>query len=111
VNPPCWRWAGWASRRAVSGHDVMLEAFPSGRDPAGCSLAELARAAGPETRRSSRTARRYRPRTVARIWPEVERRGLAELFTSIELPLTRVLARMERAGILIDAAELRRLSA
>jgi len=40
----------------------------------------------------------------------VESRGLRELYNTIELPLTRVLARMERIGIRIDPVELKRLS-
>jgi DNA polymerase-1 len=92
-------------------HDVMLEAFLLDADPAGCSLDELARrrldlkpGAAPEQRADIALE------LCARIWPEVQRRGMAELFTTIELPLTRVLARMERAGVRIDPAELRRLS-
>jgi len=93
-------------------HDVMLEAFLLDADPAGCSLDELARrrldlkpGAAPEQHADIALE------LWTRIWPEVQRRGLAELFTSIELPLTRVLARMERAGICVDPAELHRLSA
>ena len=37
-------------------------------------------------------------------------RGLRKLYDEIELPLTRVLARMERTGIRIDGGELKRLS-
>ncbi len=92
-------------------HDVMLEAFLLDADPAGCSLDELARrrldlkpGAAPEQHADIVLE------LWTHIWPEVERRGLAELFTSIELPLTRVLARMERAGVRIDSAELHRLS-
>jgi DNA polymerase-1 len=92
-------------------HDAMLEAFLLDADPAGCSLDALARrrldlkpGAAPEQHADIALE------LWAQIWPEVERRGLAELFTSIELPLTRVLARMERAGVRIDSAELHRLS-
>jgi len=42
--------------------------------------------------------------------PAVGQRGLDQLYAGIELPLARVLARMERAGIRIDSAELARLS-
>ena len=92
-------------------HDVMLQAFLLDADPSGCSLEELARrrldlklGAAPE-QHADITLELW-----TRIWPEVERRGLAELFTSIELPLTRVLARMERTGVRIDPVELHRLS-
>jgi DNA polymerase-1 len=92
-------------------HDAMLCAFLLDADPAGCSLAELARrrldlkpGAAPEQHADIALE------LWAQMWPEVERRGLAELYTSIELPLTGVLARMERAGIRIDPEELHRLS-
>jgi DNA polymerase-1 len=92
-------------------HDVMIEAFLLDADPAGCSLDDLARrrldlkpGAAPEQHADIALE------LWAQIWPEVERRGLAELFVTIELPLTRVLARMERAGVRIDSAELHRLS-
>ena len=42
--------------------------------------------------------------------PAVDERGLRKLYDEIELPLTSVLARMERTGIRIDGGELRRLS-
>jgi len=92
-------------------HDVMLAGFLLDADPAGCSLEALASrrldlklGAAPEQHADIALE------LWARVWPEVERRGLAELYTSIELPLTRVLARMERTGIRIDPAELHRLS-
>jgi len=43
------------------------------------------------------------------LWPEVEKR-FVELYTTIELPLARVLARVERNGVRIDSVELKRLS-
>ena len=89
----------------------MLCAFLLDADPAGCSLVELARrrldlkpGAAPEQHADIALE------LWAQMWPEVERRGLAELYTTIEMPLTRVLARMERAGIRIDPEELHRLS-
>jgi DNA polymerase-1 len=92
-------------------HDVMLEAFLLDADPAGCSLSELARrrldlkpGAAPEQHADIALE------LCAQTWPEVQQRGLASLYTTIELPLTRVLARMERAGIPVDSGELRRLS-
>src|SRR5439155_3413282 len=42
--------------------------------------------------------------------PAIDQRGLRSLYEEIELPLTGVLARMERTGIRIDPAELKRLS-
>jgi DNA polymerase I len=40
----------------------------------------------------------------------LEQTGLARLYDEVELPLTRVLSRMERAGVRIDEAKLRALS-
>ena len=45
-----------------------------------------------------------------RLRPEIDRRGLRQLYEDIELPLSGVLARMELAGIRIDTTELERLS-
>jgi DNA polymerase-1 len=42
---------------------------------------------------------------------EVEKQGLAELYEKIDLPLAPVLARMEAAGIGVDAKELEKISA
>ena len=41
---------------------------------------------------------------------QLERDGLLELFEQVELPLTRVLGRVERAGVRIDEERLRALS-
>ncbi len=53
-------------------------------------------------------------RAVATLRAPLEQRldedGLAPLFEEVELPLTRVLARMERSGVRIDEAALARLS-
>ena len=43
--------------------------------------------------------------------PQLERDGLAELFNTIEIPVARVLAEMERTGIGVDAAALAQISA
>jgi len=43
--------------------------------------------------------------------PQLERDGLEQLFNTIEIPVARVLAEMERTGIGIDAAALARISA
>jgi DNA polymerase-1 len=45
------------------------------------------------------------------LWPKLESEpALRAVFTGIEMPLVPVLARIERRGVLIDAAELRRQS-
>ena len=92
-------------------HDVMLYAFLLDADPGGCPLEEQARrrldlklGASPE-QHADITLELWR--TLA---PALETRGLRDLYSSIELPLARVLAKMEREGIRIDPVELQRLS-
>ncbi len=92
-------------------HDVMLYGFLLDADPAGCSLEEQARrrldvklGAAPE-QHADIILELYR-----QLEPAIDARGLRELYSTIELPLVRVLARMERTGILIDRTELQRLS-
>jgi DNA polymerase I len=92
-------------------HDVMLYAFLLDADPSGCPLEEQARrrldlklSAAPEQHAD----------LTLEIWnllsSAVDARGLRQLYAEIELPLARVLAKMERTGIRIDPAELQRLS-
>lgn len=50
-------------------------------------------------------------RLVERLRPKVEAEGLLPLMRDVELPLARILGSMEEAGILLDAAKLKRLSA
>jgi DNA polymerase-1 len=92
-------------------HDVMLYAFLLDADPSGCPLDEQARRRldlklGP--------APEQHADVTLEIWqhlsPAVDQRGLRELYSTIELPLARVLARMERTGVRIDCQELKRLS-
>jgi DNA polymerase-1 len=92
-------------------HDVMLYAFLLDADPSGCALEEQAR-------RRLDLQLGHSPEQHAAItlelWkqlaPAVEARGMGKLYAEIELPLTRVLARMERTGVRIDTQELRRLA-
>jgi DNA polymerase-1 len=93
-------------------HDTMLYAFLLDADPSGCALDEQARRRldvplGP--------APEQHADITLELWkqlaPAVEARGMGKLYREIELPLTRVLARMERAGVRIDSNELGRLSA
>jgi len=92
-------------------HDVMLYAFLLDADPSGCALVEQARrrmdlklGSAPE-QHADITLELYR-----QLAPAVDGRGLRKLYDEIELPLARVLARMERTGIRIDPVELKRLS-
>ncbi len=92
-------------------HDVMLFAFLLDADPAACSLEEqalrrldLKLGAAPEQHADIILE------LDRQLEPAIDARGLRELYSTIELPLARVLARMERSGILIDRTELQRLS-
>jgi DNA polymerase I len=92
-------------------HDVMLYAFLLDAEPSGCDLEAQARrrmdlklGSAPEQHADIALE------LFHQLSPAVDGRGLRKLYDEIELPLTRVLARMERTGIRIDPAELRRLS-
>ncbi len=92
-------------------HDVMLYAFLLDADPSGCPLEEQAR------RRLdlqlSPAPEQHADITLEicnQLSPAVDSRGLRSLYREIELPLARVLARMERHGVRIDCQELARLS-
>jgi DNA polymerase-1 len=93
-------------------HDVMLYAFLLDADPGGCALPEQARRRldlklGPAPEQHADISLEL----FHQLSPVVDSRGLRRLYDEIELPLTRVLARMERTGIRIDPVELKRLSA
>ncbi|MBZ5604942.1 MAG: DNA polymerase I [Acidobacteriia bacterium] len=92
-------------------HDVMLYGFLISADPARVDLASL--------------SERYLDRAIdtdaagqadavlslyKKLRPEIESAGLTELYDSIDLPLVRVLARMEDCGVRIDPDQLRVLS-
>ena len=91
--------------------DIMLYAFLLDADPSGCVLEEQARrrldlklGASPEQHADITLEIRHALR------PAIEQRGFAKVYAEVELPLTRVLARMERNGVIIDSSELARLS-
>ena len=92
-------------------HDVMLYAFLLDADPSGCALSSLAQrrfdlklGASPEQQADCVFE------LNEKLSPEVDARGLRQLYETMDLPLSAVLARMESSGIRIDQAELRRLS-
>ncbi len=100
--------AGFAAREFD--HDVMLYAFLLCADPSGCSAETLAEKhldrkllAEPGQAAESALA------IYEKLAPEIEKQGLRELYESIDLPLSFVLARMERTGIRIDPAALKQL--
>jgi DNA polymerase-1 len=92
-------------------HDVMLYGFLLDAEPAACSLEEQAQrrldlklGAAPEQHADIILE------LNRQLEPAVKARGFVELYSTIELPLARVLARMEHTGVLIDRTELQRLS-
>jgi DNA polymerase-1 len=92
-------------------HDIMLYAFLLDADPSGCPLEEQARRrldlkVGAATEQHADIALEI----CKALRPAVVERGFEKLYAEIELPLARVLARMERVGVRIDRAELGRLS-
>ncbi len=92
-------------------HDVMLYAFLLCADPSACSPSVLAeryldRKLGAAAEQHADLAM-----TLAeRLAPEIDEQGFREIYETIDLPLTSVLARMEQLGIRIDPAQLRVLS-
>jgi len=91
--------------------DILLYAFLLDADPSGCGLDEQARrrldlklGSSPEQRADITLE------LCQQLAPAVDARGLRKLYAEIELPLAGVLARMERAGVLINRQELGRLA-
>ncbi len=92
-------------------HDVMLYGFLLSADPSKCDLASLAERhldrqldADPASHAQAILA------LHEKLCPEVESLGLTELYTTIELPLVSVLARMEQTGVRVDPEQLGVLS-
>ncbi len=92
-------------------HDTLLYAFLLTADPSGCTPGILAEKY--LDRRLGDAAEEHADCSltlVERMIPEIDRLGLRELYNTIDLPLTHVLARMERDGIRIAPAQLKVLS-
>jgi DNA polymerase-1 len=92
-------------------HDVMLYGFLVDADPSGLSLEEQARRR--LDLKVGNAPEQHADITLelcVRLTPAIDGRGMRKLYEEIELPLTGVLASMERRGIRIDRAELQRLS-
>jgi DNA polymerase-1 len=103
--------AEWGVEARGFSDDAMLYGFLLNADPGGCSLEMLARRrldrkldAGVEAQADC--VRELAP-ALAR---EVDERGFRSLYQTIDLPLAHVLERMERRGVRVDPAEMRRLS-
>jgi DNA polymerase-1 len=92
-------------------HDVMLYGFLLSADPGGCSLTSLAQKYLEQTLEADPAS--HADATLAlhrKLRPEVEALGLGELYGTVDLPLVRVLARMEETGIRVDPDQLKVLS-
>lgn len=91
--------------------DVMLYGFLLSADPGGCSLEKLSER---HLQRAPGAAMEQRAEAcfalAQKLRPELERQGVWRVYEEIELPLAPVLARMERAGIRIETAQLARLA-
>jgi len=92
-------------------HDVMLYSFLLCADPGACSPSVLAeryldRKLGAAAEQHADLAA-----TLAeRLAPEIDQQGFREVYESIDLPLSNVLAQMEQLGIRVDPKQLRILS-
>ncbi len=104
---------------ADAGHDTLVAAYllkPSART---YELEQLASTAGVRVRvATERTGELDLATAAARAWGvaayqagRLESQGLMELFRDVEMPLVRVLAEMEAAGIRIDLPRLGELAA
>jgi len=88
--------------RSVAAFEDLAGRGAKARRPAELPLAEVAAFAGAE----ARAVRDLAPILTGRL----DRDGLGALFREVELPLTAVLARMERAGVRIDEQKLREIA-
>ncbi len=92
-------------------HDVMLYAFLLCADPSACSPPVLAERY--LDRKLGAAAEQHADLAVTlaeRLAPEIDEQGFRELYETIDLPLSGVLARMEQLGMRVDPAQLRVLS-
>ena len=88
-------------------HDVMLYGFLLSADPGGCSLPTLAERHLEEAMDADPASHADAVlRLYQKLRPEVETAKLLDVYETIDLPLARVLARMEQTGILIDPKQL-----
>jgi DNA polymerase-1 len=92
-------------------HDVMLYAFLLSADPSGCSPEVLAERY--LERRLSAAAEQQADCSLSmadRLAAYVDEQKLRDVYSTIDLPVAYVLARMERTGIRIEPAVLKGLS-
>ncbi|HLX44604.1 MAG TPA: DNA polymerase I [Bryobacteraceae bacterium] len=91
--------------------DVMLYGFLISADPGHCDLGSLAER---YLEREIETGPAGKADAVLslfqKLYPEIEALGLKQVYETIDLPLIRVLARMESCGVRVDPDQLRVLS-
>ena len=92
-------------------HDVMLYGFLLSADPAGCSLPSLTEKYLEQTLEADPASHADASLALYRkLRSEVDAQGLGGLYETIDLPLVRVLARMEETGIRVDPDQLKVMS-
>ncbi len=92
-------------------HDVMLYAFLLCADPSACGPQVLAERY--LDRKLGAAAEQHADLAVTlseRLSPEIDQQGFREVYETIDLPLSNVLAQMEQLGIRVDPKQLRVLS-
>jgi len=88
-------------------HDVMLYGFLLSADPGACDLTALSERFLEESLDPDPGAHADAVlKLFAKLRPEIENANLDQVYETIDLPLVRVLARMEQTGILIDPRQL-----
>jgi DNA polymerase-1 len=110
-----WAWSVLDRKRiALAGvrHDTRLYSYLLEPTRSDYSLAECAlRRYGCKLDSGAAQAADYTLRLAEALIPEIDAAGLREVYEKIELPLSPVLIRMERAGVGIDREALQRLAA
>src|SRR5271165_6204609 len=92
-------------------HDVGLYAFLLTSDPGSSALSSLSERFLDRKLAGSAEQHADCALTLAeKLSQEVDAQGLRELYRTIDLPLTEVLARMERSGVRIEPVQLKHLS-
>ena len=92
-------------------HDVMLYAFLLSSDPGAMDVAAISERYVERTFDGEPAAQADAIlSSYCKVRPLVETQKLLEVYETIDLPLARVLARMEAEGIRVDPQQLRRMS-
>jgi len=92
-------------------HDVMLYGFLISADPSKCDLRSLAERFIEQEIESDPASHADAVLCLyQKLRPEIEAQNLSDLYESIDLPLTKVLARMEECGVRVDPDQLKILS-